>query len=316
MKKRISLSDAAQVELTLQDPTNDPGADEGESAEPGVLVVKERPMRSRAGMWLGLVAILVAALGLWIRTGMTDWRGLDHELAGWGRRVAGLVGAGKAAEATKPEVPRSASDVATAKPEGVPIVAAPEPEPAAQTEAPVDEIARAAEAKNQELEELNRIKEKEAEALANAPQELPPHLRQRGLPPGVDAEAFMRQQMAMARARMAEMMREQARFFGEEDEAFARMRELMLRDLGAADPFAAPAPGRPNGPPLGGAPGVGFDPFADALREIQEFEKEATKRAKEWGAEAEQPEPGVKRFEWRGPDGSFRRVEIRTNRSA
>jgi type IV secretory pathway VirB10-like protein len=302
----------------------------------GVLVVAERPMRTRAGIWLGLVAILACAAVFTMRSGAGDWKGLGHELAAWANSIAKRGPSAKTdtptpAQRPTPAPAHKAPDLALAPSPPAHVapqvenppdqatqaneVAANVPKPQATTEqaepdptqSAMSEIEREAAAKNEELAALDKLKENEAKELAkNPPRRTARHPW--GIPDAAEREAFMRERMAEARRQMNEMMRDQSRFIEESERAFADMRSRMLRDLpGAAEPGALALP-FPDlfGPPRGDL-GREVD---DAFRMLRELERQLGPADEEQNPRTP-GHPRVRRWERRGPNGSWQRFEIR-----
>jgi hypothetical protein len=293
-------------------------------------------MRTRAGIWLGLVAILACAAVFTVRSGAGDWKGLGHELAAWANSIAKGAPSAKTDSSSPAQLPNSAQprkepELALApgppaqvvppaenQPEQAPSaneVAANEPKPQATpeqaeadpTQSAMSEIEREAAAKNEELAALDKLKEKEAKELAkNPPRRMARHPW--GIPDAAEREAFMRERMAEARKQMNEIMRDQSRFIEESERAFADMRSRMLRDLpDAAAPGALALP-FPDlfGPPRGDL-GREVD---DAFRMLRELERQLGPADEEQNPRAP-GQPRVRRWERRGPNGSWQRFEIR-----
>jgi hypothetical protein len=286
----------------------------------------------RVGLAVAMLVIAMGGLGLGVRTLFRDWKGLSQELEPW-VRVLTKSNWGKSAshppslsppdrtetskairDDSQPERGHTSVEgdrlvASKAPPPGItnPNRGAPEVQSDPTEVDPIEEIEREARARNEQLNELDRIKRQEAEELAKRPPD-PRNRFPRGmiLPPQVDLDIVMREQLAQAEQMMREMLRHQQEFFAgipEQGDGFGPGVEEW------------PPRGVPRlGPELGGMPGADArldldGEFERTIGALRQFELEMRRRA--GGQQPGGAQPRVRRWEQRTPNGIMRGFEIR-----
>ena len=173
---------------------------------PEVIVVQQRGHASK-GFFIPFAIVLVAGLGLAIRSAAPDWRGLSQEIGrGWNRLAASWTSSPKEApvalaSAKKPVVDPVVPPKADAASPAPAVAEAPKKE---KTLDAWDEIRIAAEKAKADQAEAERIKADADKQLAEAP--LPPPVRRgRNFGNPADVAGFRRRQAAMMQEMQAQM---------------------------------------------------------------------------------------------------------------